>query len=90
MAKKQLAETTHKGAISKAGPHSSLKVVLSSLEYENKARSTRQSESTTTGRLPRRSRASPSRSRPESAADRSIYYRYATTSGQTRATGKSA
>ena len=32
MAKKQLAETTHKGAISKAGPHSSLKVVLSSLE----------------------------------------------------------
>lgn len=36
MAKKQLAETTHKGAISKAGPHSSLKVVLSSLEYENK------------------------------------------------------
>lgn len=38
MAKKQLAETTHKGAISKAGPHSSLKVVLSSLEYENKRR----------------------------------------------------
>lgn len=38
MAKKQLAETTHKGAISKAGPHSSLKVVLSSLEYENKCR----------------------------------------------------
>lgn len=31
MAKKQLAETTHKGAISKAGPHSSL-------EYENKRR----------------------------------------------------
>ena len=57
---------------------------------DTKARSTRQSESTTTGRLPRRSRASPSRSRPESAADRSIYYRYATTSGQTRATGKSA
>ena len=40
MAKKQLAETTHKGAISKAGPHSSLKVVLSSLEYENKRRTT--------------------------------------------------
>ena len=38
MAKKQLAEATHKGAISKAGPHSSLKVVLSSLEYENKRR----------------------------------------------------
>lgn len=38
MAKKRLAETTHKGAISKAGPHSSLKVVLSSLEYENKRR----------------------------------------------------
>lgn len=38
MAKKQLAETTHKGAISKAGPQSSLKVVLSSLEYENKRR----------------------------------------------------
>lgn len=38
MAKKQLAETTHKGAISKAGQHSSLKVVLSSLEYENKRR----------------------------------------------------
>lgn len=38
MTKKQLAETTHKGAISKAGPHSSLKVVLSSLEYENKRR----------------------------------------------------
>lgn len=38
MAKKQLAETTHKGAISKAGPHSSLKVILSSLEYENKRR----------------------------------------------------
>lgn len=38
MAKKQLAETTHKGAISKAGPHSSLKAVLSSLEYENKRR----------------------------------------------------
>lgn len=38
MAKKQLAETTHKGAISKAGPHSSLKVVLSLLEYENKRR----------------------------------------------------
>lgn len=38
MAKKQLAGTTHKGAISKAGPHSSLKVVLSSLEYENKRR----------------------------------------------------
>ena len=38
MAQKQLAETTHKGAISKAGPHSSLKVVLSSLEYENKRR----------------------------------------------------
>lgn len=38
MAKKQLAETTHKGAISKAGPHSSLKVVLSSLEYENRRR----------------------------------------------------
>lgn len=38
MAKKQLAETTHKGVISKAGPHSSLKVVLSSLEYENKRR----------------------------------------------------
>lgn len=38
MAKKQLAKTTHKGAISKAGPHSSLKVVLSSLEYENKRR----------------------------------------------------
>ena len=38
MAKKQLAETTHKVAISKAGPHSSLKVVLSSLEYENKRR----------------------------------------------------
>lgn len=38
MAKKQLAETTHKGAISKASPHSSLKVVLSSLEYENKRR----------------------------------------------------
>lgn len=38
MAKKQLAETAHKGAISKAGPHSSLKVVLSSLEYENKRR----------------------------------------------------
>lgn len=38
MSKKQLAETTHKGAISKAGPHSSLKVVLSSLEYENKRR----------------------------------------------------
>lgn len=38
MAKKQLAETTHKGAISKAGPHSSLKVVLSPLEYENKRR----------------------------------------------------
>ena len=38
MAKKQLAETTHKGAIYKAGPHSSLKVVLSSLEYENKRR----------------------------------------------------
>lgn len=38
MAKKQLAETTHKGAISKAGPYSSLKVVLSSLEYENKRR----------------------------------------------------
>ena len=38
MAKKQLAETTHKGAISKAGPHSSLKVVLSSLDYENKRR----------------------------------------------------
>lgn len=38
MAKKQLAETTHKGAISKTGPHSSLKVVLSSLEYENKRR----------------------------------------------------
>lgn len=38
MAKKQIAETTHKGAISKAGPHSSLKVVLSSLEYENKRR----------------------------------------------------
>lgn len=38
MAKKQLAETTHKGAISKAEPHSSLKVVLSSLEYENKRR----------------------------------------------------
>lgn len=38
MAKKQLAETTHKGAIPKAGPHSSLKVVLSSLEYENKRR----------------------------------------------------
>ncbi len=38
MAKKQLAETTHKGAISKAGPHLSLKVVLSSLEYENKRR----------------------------------------------------
>lgn len=38
MAKKQLAETTHKGAISKAGPHSSIKVVLSSLEYENKRR----------------------------------------------------
>lgn len=38
MAKKQLAETTHKGAISKAGPHSSLKVVLSSLEYKNKRR----------------------------------------------------
>lgn len=38
MAKKQLAETTHKGAISKAVPHSSLKVVLSSLEYENKRR----------------------------------------------------
>lgn len=38
MAKKQLTETTHKGAISKAGPHSSLKVVLSSLEYENKRR----------------------------------------------------
>ena len=38
MAKKQLAETTHNGAISKAGPHSSLKVVLSSLEYENKRR----------------------------------------------------
>lgn len=38
MAKKQLVETTHKGAISKAGPHSSLKVVLSSLEYENKRR----------------------------------------------------
>lgn len=38
MAKKQLAKTTHKGAISKAGPHSSLKVVLSSLKYENKRR----------------------------------------------------
>ena len=38
MAKKRIAETTHKGAISKAGPHSSLKVVLSSLEYENKRR----------------------------------------------------
>ena len=38
MAKKQLAETTHKGASSKAGPRSSLKVVLSSLEYENKRR----------------------------------------------------
>lgn len=38
MAKKQLAETTHKGAISKAVPHSSLKVALSSLEYENKRR----------------------------------------------------
>ena len=38
MAKKQLAETTHKGTISKAGPHSSLKVALSSLEYENKRR----------------------------------------------------
>lgn len=38
MAKKQLAETTRKGAISKAGPHSSLKVILSSLEYENKRR----------------------------------------------------
>lgn len=38
MAKKQLAETTHKGAISKAGPRSSLKVALSSLEYENKRR----------------------------------------------------
>lgn len=38
MAKKRIAETTHKGAISKEGPHSSLKVVLSSLEYENKRR----------------------------------------------------
>lgn len=38
MAKKQLAETTRKGATSKAGPHSSLKVVLSSLEYKNKRR----------------------------------------------------
>ena len=38
MAKKRMAETTHKGAISKAGPHSALKVVLSSLEYENKRR----------------------------------------------------
>lgn len=38
MAKKQLAETTHKGSTSKAVPRSSLKVVLSSLEYENKRR----------------------------------------------------
>lgn len=38
MAKKKISETTRKGAISKAGPHSSLKVVLSALEYENKRR----------------------------------------------------